>query len=262
MIPIDDFNYRDSAGKKQTVKILFQDESLLAVDKPPDLRVIPDRWQEHLPNLRDMLSAQFHKKSAQHTQSVWVVHRIDADTSGVVLFAKSAEAHRLLNHAFQENQVSKVYVAVVEGTPSPAEGRIDLPLSGWQKGGVKIDNSGKPAVTRYRVVERFRQHSLLEVYPETGRTHQIRVHLQAVGHPLAVDPLYHRVKRITISRFKRSAQPKFRDEEEPALISRLTLHAASLEFRHPFTSRNIRIEAELPKDLLALLKALRKWASR
>ncbi len=258
MTHLNHINYRSENGKKQVIDVVYQDEHILAVNKPPELLVIPDRWQSDLPNLRDLLNRELKKDSSSFERSIWVVHRIDAGTSGIVLCALNLESHRKLNLAFEQAQLEKTYLAVVQGIPSPPNGRIDLPLSEWRKGGVKIDYSGKPAITDYRVVEKFRHHSLMKVFPKTGRTHQIRVHLQALGNPLAIDPIYGKIKQLTIHDLKRKAQVKPVDVQ-PALISRLTLHAFKLKFVHPISGINIQLEAKQSKDFNALLKALRKW---
>ncbi len=240
--------------------MIFRDNWILAVNKPPFLRVIPDHWHEELANLRDYLNRELTKENQNVESQVWTVHRLDADTSGVVLFALTEEAHRTLSIAFEKNKVHKTYLAIVAGAPPTDEGKIDLPVSYGPKGKVRIEKDGKPSVTEYRVIEKFRKYSLLELYPKTGRTHQIRIHLQAIGHPLVVDPLYRGVDRLTISDVKTRANMG-NNAEESALISRLTLHASGIVFTHPVTGKSMELEAPLPKDFQGTLKALRKWSS-
>jgi RluA family pseudouridine synthase len=248
---------RDPHGFKQVVKIVYEDGDLLVANKPARMRVIPDRWNKTIPNLRDLLNDYLSKKKELKKQVVWVVHRIDADTSGLVLFALNAQMHQQLNNAFQNKSVKKTYHAIVKGSPDQIQGKIDFPLQP-KKGKMQIHSQGKPSVTEYRVVEKFRDYSMLEVYPLTGRTHQIRIHLQAMGFPLAVDSIYGDNCELTISDLKASVTKK-KQEEKTAIISRLTLHACELEFDHPVRGDRLHWLAEYPKDLLALLNTLRKW---
>ncbi|MFZ0391795.1 MAG: RluA family pseudouridine synthase [Calditrichia bacterium] len=251
-----DFNYRDENERKWRVQIVYQDEQVLAVNKPAGLRVIPDRFQADLPNLRDLLLQRDRKTPNADGSSIMVIHRIDAGTSGLVLFGRTAESHRILSMAFENNQVKKSYLAVVRGKVSPPADVIDLPIAAARRGNMKIDPDGLAAITRYEVMEQFRNYALLRVMPESGRTHQIRVHLQAVGYPLAVDPRYTHNRQLTISQIK---YHKNNLEEEAGLISRLTLHAWKLEVDHPNRQKPLQLEAGLPKDFKGLIRALQKY---
>lgn len=257
---IRDFNIRNAAGRKQTVGIVYQDAQFIVADKPAGLRVIPDRWIPALPNLRDLLIRRLPVLSSHEEASLWVVHRIDADTSGLVLFARSAEVHRRITLAFQNRQVKKTYLAIVKGQVKPEEGEIDLPLAlhPRRKGRVRVHPDGKPSHTGYKVLEQFHRYALLEVYPRTGRMHQIRVHLQAIGHPLAVDPLYDGADKLGIRSLKYKV-PVREEERDSYLLSRLSLHAYQLRVIHPISGDPMEWEAPPPKDFRALLKALRKW---
>ncbi len=236
------------------IQILFQDQALIAVNKPAQVLVIPDRWDPDQPNLLAML------KREHPTEPLYVVHRLDEGTSGLVLLARTAEAHRQLNQQWQERRVRKTYLAVVIGEISDAAGTIDLPIAASsQKGGrMAVHARGKASITHYEVIQRFRGYTSLKLQPATGRTHQIRVHLKAIGHPLAVDPLYGGEPAIFLSRLKPRYKPKA-DEPERPLIQRLTLHALEIRFQHPITQAEITIAAEIPKDLRALLHALEKY---
>jgi RluA family pseudouridine synthase len=230
---------------------------MVVVDKPPGIPVVPDHWDPEKMNLYDLLHSQLQKNSPSLEQKIWVVHRIDQDTSGLVIFAKTGEGHNLLNKAFFDGEVHKTYLAIVKGCPAEKEGRIDYALSSPKKGRVVIDPGGKKSLTQYRVIETFSRFSLLEVYPLTGRTHQIRVHLHSIGHPLAVDPIYTRHRAFRITDLKKYA--RVQTEEIPALISRLTLHAMKLKLNHPMTGDALEFVADVPKDFQGVIKALRKW---
>ncbi len=260
------FNIRDGRQRKQTIEVLYEDDHLVAVNKPAGLRVIPDSFNAALPNLLTMLESRYRKALGQEGQQLWVVHRIDMHTSGVVIFARTPEMHRHLNRMFEHGEVHKTYWAVVRGHVQPREGRIDFPMAPHPSRSrmMIISEKGKPARTDYRVLEEFEHFTLVEVYPRTGRTHQIRVHFQAIGNPLAIDPIYAKTLSIDISNLKRDVVRKRHslDETPPALMQRLTLHALRLSFTHPLTGKSFEVEAALPKDFRALLSALRKWDKR
>ena len=213
--------------------ILFSDEHLLAVNKPAGLPTLPDGYDKSAPCLVNLLT--------QQVDRVWVVHRLDKDTSGVIVVARSARVHRTLNIAFDSRQVSKVYHAIVIGAPQWDESTIDLPLrpDGDRRHRTVIDRQrGKPAVTRLRVIERFAQLTLIEARPETGRTHQIRAHLAALDLPLAGDALYG-------------------SKDAPAPIARTALHAHLIELEHPVTHQPLHVEAPYPPDFAQALLQLR-----
>ncbi len=215
---------------------------------------IPDRFDPEKPNLHDWLE--------QHLeQQIWVVHRLDRETSGAICFAKTDEAHRILSQQFENREVEKIYLALVDGCPQPASGVIDKPIahSVSQPGKMVVNAKGKPAITEYRVVETFKAFSLVEADIKTGRTHQVRVHLQSIGHPLAIDAVYGKRAFIMLSEIKRQAYRLGKNEEERPLMSRHTLHALQLRLEHPITNQPIDVEAPLPKDFKALLQQLRKW---
>ena len=251
--------FRDREQRKRQVSILHSDAHLLVVDKPPGLPVIPDRWQQSPHNLRDLLLKHLAGGDTQPDPGLWIVHRIDANTSGVLLLARSAEMHRTLNLMFAENHIHKTYHAIVNSTPVPTEGRIEQALAPHRshKPRMIASRDGKSSVTLYRVLESFRQFAYLAVEPQTGRTHQIRVHLAEIACPLAVDPLYGNRDSISISALKKRYHAGARGERP--LMDRLSLHAFRIAFTDPLSGKPMAFTAELPKDFRGLLNALRKW---
>ena len=243
---------------KAPFEIIHEDERILAVNKAPGITVGADRWDESKDRLDRMLAAQ--------RPGLFTVHRIDRDTSGLVVFAKDAETHRRLSAAFEGRQVRKRYLAVVHGRPAWTETVCDLPLvpNGDKRHRTIIDKyQGKPSRTAFILLMGAGNYSVLEVLPETGRTHQIRVHSAALGHPVVCDPLYGSGRRddagVKLSSFKRS----WRGDplEERPLLARLGLHAARLELP-PLAGApgesGLILEAPLPRDLAALLRQMEK----
>lgn len=239
---------RTEGKGKRFFTVLYVDDDLLALDKAPGIATIPERGKDE--SLKTLAQERFGQ--------LWTVHRIDKETSGVVLFARNAEAHRDLNEQFRTRETEKRYVAVVEGEMPEEELRVDIPLAPdpGKAGRVRPSAKGKEALTILRARERFQGYTFVEALPETGRQHQIRVHCRAVGLPLLVDALYGSRDAFYLSSIKR----KFRDygREERPLMDRLTLHAEALTVRHPATGERIAFTAELPKDMRALLTQLRK----
>jgi 23S rRNA pseudouridine955/2504/2580 synthase/23S rRNA pseudouridine1911/1915/1917 synthase len=245
--------FKDPKFGKQSVDIIYEDDDLLISNKPPHLPVIPDRFEGRY-NLRDLINKFRQKEKAN---KIWVVHRIDADTSGLVMFTKSEHMHREINSLFEDRKIEKYYLAVVEGVLKQKEGIIDRPILKTARR-MLIDKKGKPSQTFYNVIEQFDGFSLLQLKPLTGRTHQIRVHLKDIGCPLAVDPLYGKRSEIGLNHLKNNYHSKPFETPRP-LCARLTLHAHQLKFIDPRTGQTQQFEAELPKDLMALIKALKKY---
>jgi len=240
--------------KKTGGSILMEDASLIALNKPSGMLVLPDRYDRELLNLYELLK--------ETLGEIFIVHRIDRETSGVVLFARTAEAHAQINTSFERREVDKVYRAIVVGIPQNDTWHIDLPIAENEHRirKMKIDTrNGKEAYTDFRVIERFDGYAFVEAHPHTGRTHQIRIHLSASGLPILADPLYHDGRGFYLSSIKRNYRGK---EREQPLLARTALHACSLSLIHPVQNEKIVIEAPLQRDMDATLKILRKYREK
>lgn len=211
------------------MKILYEDAHLLVLDKPAGLSVLPDGWEKDSQYLVKMLEEQYGK--------IFIVHRLDKITSGVMVFARDAETHRALNIQFESRQAEKTYHAIVEGNPKWDEKTARHPLRanvGHKHRTMIDDKNGKPSETRFRVIKRYQNAALIEAKPMTGRTHQIRVHAYALGYPLVGDTLY--------------------GAEGLHPAPRPMLHAQSLSFIHPATNERVKFSAPHPADFEETLK--------
>lgn len=247
-----------------SVEILLEDADLLAVNKPAGMLTIPDR--QGAESLRELLARQkqvllnFRERTHEGKTGLRIVHRLDRETSGVLVLAKHVEAQRTLSGQFFRREVEKSYLAIVRGSPAEDEGLVDVPLGPDPRtpGRMRVrPKAGKRSQTRWAVLERFRGISLLRCRPLTGRQHQIRVHMAHAGMPLLVDPLYGSAEAFFLSSVKRGYRRGL-DQEERPLIARLTLHAESLRFVHPISGEPVCVEAPPPKDFRATLAQLRK----
>lgn len=233
--------------------IIFEDDHIIVASKPAQLLSIPDRFDATKPSLSAELTQIYGK--------IFIVHRLDRETSGIIVFAKTEEAHRHLSLQFENHETQKIYLALLDGVMHQDEGSIDRPIAEHPTipGKMTIAKKGKESLTLFKVIERFKHFTLVEADIRTGRTHQIRVHFQSLGYPLAVDVLYGRRDAL----FGRDIKNKFKvgkfTEEELPLMKRTTLHAFKLTFKHPLSNETISFESELPKDFRALLNQLRKW---
>ncbi len=239
--------------KYKEINIVHQDEDVIIVNKPAHVLSIPDRYNPDLPNLY----SYFKRKH----DTIMVTHRLDKETSGIICFAKNAAAHKFISQQFSKHTVAKTYHALVQGRPLEQEGTIDLPLAEnpAKRGTMKVDKrEGKHAISHYQVLEEFNHYTYIAVKIETGRMHQIRVHLKAVGHPLAVDAIYGNQKGFYLSTIKHKYQLNRHGIERP-IIGRVSLHAYSLSLVHPSSGETVTYSAELPKDMHVALKQLRKY---
>lgn len=230
---------------------LYSDDALLVVSKPTGLAVLPDGYDPNALHVRSLLEPVF--------GALWIVHRLDKDTSGVLILARSAHAHRLLNDQFASHTVIKRYHALVVGTPDWEKHSVRLPLrpDGDRRHRTVVDpRLGKPAVTHLQVLERYRGYALLEAVPKTGRTHQIRAHLGALDLPVAADKLYGDGQPLLLSHLK--LDYRLGKHPERPLLERQGLHAYQLEIEHPLDKEKRLFEAPYPKDLASTLRYLRR----
>jgi RluA family pseudouridine synthase len=217
----------------QTPTILYADANLLVIDKPSGVLSIPDGYDHAVPYLGRLLEPSYGR--------LWIVHRLDKGTSGVMVFARNPEVHSELNKQFAEHQVVKKYRAIISGIPDWNEKVADTPLRAnvGRRNRTAVDIAkGKHALTEFRVLEQFPGYVLIEAKPETGRTHQIRAHLYDLGFSILSDTLYG-------------------FEEISPFIGRLALHACELTFWHPTTGEMVTFGAPYPQDFELALSQLR-----
>lgn len=214
-----------------TIPILFEDNDVIAVNKPEGLTSIPGS-EKGKDTLLGLLSKQYDQK-------IFVVHRLDKDVSGVMLFAKNAGAHKCLNDQFSNHIINKTYIAVVHGRLDAAKGGINKPVHQFGSGRMGVDElRGKPSSTEFEVMERFNNFTLVKANPRTGRKHQIRVHFYSIGHPIAGDKLYG----------EKAVQGKF---------PRMMLHAQEITFKLP-SGEEKTIEAPLPESFNKVVDSLKR----
>ncbi|MGA2915063.1 MAG: RNA pseudouridine synthase [Sedimentisphaerales bacterium] len=233
---------------KDNIEIIYENRQIIAVNKPAGISVTADRTGKM--NLLDYLEIQ-----RKDEQELKIVHRLDKDTSGIMILAKDTDAQRKFSEYFEEGRGRKIYLALVTGLPSEPTGMIDAPIMQGKKNSqiMEVDlKKGKDAQTKWELLANFGIYSLIAARPITGRTHQIRVHFQHAGMPLAIDPLYGSNQAIMLSSFKAGYKLGKYEEEKP-LINRLTLCAYQLEIE------NLHLIAPLEKKFKATIKMLTKY---
>ena len=223
--------------------VLYEDEDIIAINKPKGMVVHPANGNYTGTLVNALLYRCKDSLSGIGGQiRPGIVHRLDKDTSGVIIVAKNDKAHLNLSEQIKNHKVKKTYIALVRGNIPNDEATIDMPIGRSKKDRKKmdIDKNGKNAITHFKVLERFDGYTLLKVNIETGRTHQIRVHLMTIGYPIVGDTVYSNGKN-------------------PFKVTGQMLHAKSIEFKHPITGENMKIEAPLPKYFEDVIKELKKY---
>jgi 23S rRNA pseudouridine955/2504/2580 synthase/23S rRNA pseudouridine1911/1915/1917 synthase len=231
--------------------IIFEDDNIVAINKPSGMLTIPDREGKEN-SLKKFLKEKYGE--------IFVVHRLDKDTSGIVVFAKNEESHKNLSLQFEKRETKKIYHGLVLGKPMEDKGLIDEPISEHpvKKGLMTVYRKGKESQTEYEVLESFRLFSWVKFRILTGRTHQIRVHMKHLGNPIVCDPLYGDGKPLFISQLKHNYKLSKSEFDERPLLNRLALHSSLLSFNDLEGSQR-ELVAPLPKDLKAALNQLGKW---
>jgi 23S rRNA pseudouridine1911/1915/1917 synthase len=231
--------------------IIAEDENFVALNKPSGLLTIPDREGKDT-SLKQLLKNKYGE--------IFTVHRIDKDTSGIVIFARNEMAHKHFSQQFENRETTKIYMGLVLGSPAEKAGTINEPIAEHpnRKGLMTVYRKGKESITEYAVEESFGLYSWVRFRILTGRTHQIRVHMKHIGHPIVCDELYGDGKPLFISQLKHRYKLSQSEEEERPLLNRLALHAYQLTVTG-LKAETISLEAPLPKDLKASINQLNKW---
>jgi 23S rRNA pseudouridine1911/1915/1917 synthase len=243
------------------ITVVYEDAALTVVNKPAGMVVHPAKghWSGTLVN-----ALQFHYdalSTAGGAERPGIVHRLDRDTTGLLLVAKSDLAHRQLAQQFEQRTIQKEYLALVAGAPERDSDYIERTIgfhpTNREKMAIRLPtDGGKAAVTFYEVIERFRGYAFIRCKPATGRTHQIRVHLTHIGHPIVADKAYSGRDRLTLADLVGAGATEADTEE--VLIERQALHAHSLRLDHPLTGQPLQLTAPLPADMTRALEALRR----
>jgi 23S rRNA pseudouridine1911/1915/1917 synthase len=237
---------------KHSLEFIFENDDFVAVNKPSGLLSIPSSEGKEA-SLKEQLKEKY--------GSIFTVHRLDKETSGAIIFAKNTTAHKFLSLEFENRRVKKIYRGIASGLLSVKKGTIDLPIQNHsaKRNLMIVHAKGKQSVTDYSVLEEFGLFSFVEFQIHTGRTHQIRVHMQHLGHPIVCDELYGNAGPVYISSFKRKFKLSKSSDQERPILSRLALHSLSIDFRDLIGKENT-VVAEMPKDLRAFMQQMKKWS--
>lgn len=231
--------------------IIFENDDFVAINKEAGMLTIPDRHDDTQLSLYKILNHKYGK--------IFIVHRLDRDTSGLILFAKNEMTHKYLSQLFEQRNIEKKYLGIVRGSMPDKTGFINEPIGEHptKKGVMTITKKGKPSLTNYEVLEDYGIYSLVQFDIQSGRTHQIRLHTKSIGHPIICDAVYGDGKPVLLSSFKKKYKLSQHDLEERPIINRLALHSNSLRFKDT-NRKDFEIEAPIPKDMKALLQQLKK----
>jgi 23S rRNA pseudouridine955/2504/2580 synthase len=231
--------------------IIYENENFVAINKEPGILTIPDR--------HDQASLSLYKILQTLYPEIYVMHRLDRETSGIILFAKNKSTHKFISQLFEKREITKLYLGMVVGSPLSGKGIIDEPIMEHpnRKGYMTINKNGKPSITEYKVLGNFGIYSWVQFTIHSGRTHQIRVHMKWAGHPIVCDSLYGDGKTVFLSSFKKKYHAGQKYETERPLLKRAALHAHQLIFRD-ISQIEYNLEAPLPRDLKALCNQLQK----
>jgi len=235
----------------KALSIIFENDDFVAINKESGMLTIPDRHDDTQLSLYKILNQLYGK--------IFIVHRLDRDTSGLILFAKNETSHKYFSQIFEQRNIEKKYLGIVRGSMPDKNGSINEPIGEHpvKKGVMAITKKGKPSLTNYEVLEDYGIFSLVQFEIQSGRTHQIRVHAKSIGHPIICDSVYGDGKPVLLSSFKKKYKLSQNELEERPIISRLGLHSFSLDFRD-IHQKEFLLEAPLPKDMKALLQQLKK----
>ena len=231
--------------------IVFENDDFVAINKEPGMLSIPDRHDDTQLSLYKILNQQYGK--------IFIVHRLDRDTSGLILFAKNEVTHKYLSQLFEQRNIQKKYLGIVRGSMPEKSGSVNQPIAEHpvKKGMMVINKKGKPSLTNYEVLEDYGIYSLVAFEIQSGRTHQIRLHAKSLGRPIICDEMYGDGKPVFLSSFKKKYRLSQDELEERPIINRLGLHSFSLHFKVT-NGDDFFLEAPLPKDMKALLQQLKK----
>lgn len=230
--------------------VIAESEDFIAINKPSGLLTIPDREGKDV-SLKLILKERFGE--------IFTVHRLDRETSGIVLFAKNEASHKHFSAQFESRETTKIYHGLVLGSLAKPSGVINEPIGEHpgKKGVMTVLKKGKESITEFELLETFRFYSWVKFKILTGRTHQIRVHSRHLGHPIVADPVYGDGKPVLVSSLKAKFNLSQKEDEEKPLLGRLALHASLLQVKD-LKGNELNLEALLPKDLRATLNQLRK----
>ena len=239
LVKLDDHRHRELAPEAIDLDIVYEDEYLLVVNKPAFMLSHPTRWERQRTLLNALL---YHSlKNGEKSPRLGLVNRLDRETSGILLVAKQEKALQHLAHQFDQRQVKKVYQAIVFGVPVKLNGEINAPI-GWfresSSWGISLENS-KPASSTYQVKQHNSKFSWVELHPHTGRTHQLRIHMAHIGHPILGDKLYSSLELL---------------EDFNDLVKRHFLHAERLTVQHPISNQELSLVAKMPEDMKKFLE--------